>query len=591
MDRDADQIVVEALAPYGSVLRRAVAVTAFGTLLGVLAAAAASGFVAAYHWLNDVLLIAPESRAAADGTLLLITATLAVPTLGGLLVGLCNRYLISGERAHGPPHVIRAAQSEDGRLRLRSGLASAGAAIASLGSGASVGQYGPLVHLGSTIGSVLGRWARPGARFGTIGIGCGVAAAIATAFHAPIAGVLFAHEVVLRHYSLRAFAPITVAATVAYFLADNVFAGEALFRIDAVPAINGLELGSFIVVGVAGALLAVTFMKAVIYAGRTAVRTRLPDFLRPACAGIALGVVALVAPEVLGMGFSTVSQALEPGGFGSAQLLLILVAKLLVTAVCLGFGFAGGVTGPALVIGTLFGALIGTGVSAATGAADGLITVYAIVGMASVTSPVMGAPITTVLIVFELTHNYDVTIAVLITVVFSNLVAYRLFGRSMFDVQLRRAGFDLRYGRDKVVLDDTSIGPWVSDEYIRFTPDITCNMARRVIMAADVEEAQVVDHHGRYLGVIDLSRLDAAIDAGEADDMIASRIVWPAVVIDTHMSIWQAFARVKDFNGHAVPVLGGGRSERLAGVVPEPALIRAYLETLGRLRDEENATP
>jgi len=213
------------------------------------------------------------------------------------------------------------------------------------------------------------------------------------------------------------------------------------------------------------------------------------------------------------------------------------------------------------------------------------------VGMASVVSPVMGAPITTVLIVFELTHNYDVTIAVLITVVFSNLVAYRLFGRSMFDVQLHRAGFDLRYGRDKVVLDDTSIGPWVSDDYVRFEPDVTCREARRIVMAADVEEAQVVSPADRYLGVVDLSRLDAALDAGEGDRPIADRVVWPAVVIDTHMSIWQALGRVKDFNGHAVPVLGGGESERLAGVVPEPALIRAYLDTLARLRDEENATP
>lgn len=591
MDRDSEHAIVAALAPGGAVARQALGVTAFGLVTGALASIASIAFVDAYRWLNDVLLIAPASREQISDPPLLAAATLTVPAVAGLLVGLCNRFLIPGGRAYGPPHVIREAQSGAGHVGIRGGLASAGAAILSLGGGASVGQYGPLVHLGGTLGSAAGRWLRAGTGLGTIGIGCGVAAAISTAFSAPIAGVLFAHEVVLRHYSLKAFAPITVASALGYFLAEKVFLRDPLFRIEAIPAIGATEFALFVLMGIAGAAVAVSFMNGVLYMGRLASRLHVPDIARPALAGFVLGVIALGAPEVLGMGFETLERALVPGALSAEQLAVILVAKMGAAALCLGFGFAGGVTGPALVIGTLFGALAGHGVLLFTPAESGLVVVYAIVGLAAVTSPVMGAPIATILIVFELTRNYELTTAVMIAVAFSNLVAYRFFGRSMFDVQLLRSGFDLGFGRDKVILDRTPIAPWVTDAYVELGSGVSCRDARAVIVGAAAEDAQVVDAQGRYLGAVDLGRLDAAVDAGEGEVTIESYVVRPAVVLDTRTSIWQAFARAKDFNGHAVPVVGGGGSGRLAGVVPEPVLIRAYLDTVRGIRDEEHAIP
>ncbi len=591
MDRDSENVVVEALAPVGEVMRRALGVIGFGATTGALAALASLAFIDAYQWLNALLLVAPHARAEVADWILLAGATVAVPTLGGLVVGLFNRFLLRGGRAQGPPHVIREAQSGTGQVGLRGGLASATAAVLSLGSGASVGQYGPLVHLGSTLGSAIGRWSRAGTGLGTIGIGCGVAAAISTAFSAPIAGILFAHEVVLRHYSLKAFAPITVASSLGYFLTENVFLREPLFRITGIPELGGPDFTLFVLLGIAGAGVAVLYMNAVLYMGRLAGRTAIPDCVKPAVAGMALGLLALGTPEVLGMGFETLRTALDPEGFGAGELGVILLAKIAATALCLGFGFAGGVTGPALVIGTLFGALLGQGLTLLSGGEPGVVTVYAIVGMAAVTGPVMGAPLSTILIVFELTRNYELTTAVMVAVVFSNLVAYRLFGRSMFDVQLHRAGFDLRFGRDKVVLDRTPIAPWVSDDYLRVTPDLSCARAREIVIAAGAEEAQVVAADDSYLGVVDLASLDVAMDRGEGRGPLAGHVRRPAVVLDTRTSIWRAFDSVRGFNGHAVPVIAPGSSERLAGVVHEPALIQAYLDTIARIRDEENATP
>lgn len=591
MGRQDSRRTIESLAPVGGVARRAGGVIVFGVATGILASLAAIGFVAAIQQLNDLLLISPRSRMMTADTTLLVIATLAVPTVGGLVVGLFNRYLIPGGRAHGPPHVIEAAQSGHGHVGFRGGLASAVAAILSLGSGASVGQYGPLVHLGGTLGSAIGRWTHGSTALGTVGIGCGVAAAIATAFNAPIAGILFAHEVILRHYSLKAFAPITVASTMGYFLATEVFELTPLFRIDQVPVVAAADFAAFIVIGVLGALVAVAFMKSVLLAGRVSGHLPLPDFVHPALAGLLLGVMALWVPEILGMGSETLRFAIIPEAFGPQELALILVAKIVATALCLGFGFAGGIFSPSLLIGVLFGAFAGYVLGPILPGDLQAVNIYAICGMAAVTSPVIGAPISTILIVFELTRNYDLTTAVMVSVVFSNLVAYRLFGRSMFDVQLRRRGFDLTFGRDKVVLDNTAIRDYIVDEYIALHPDTTCINARARIVAADKEEGHVSAADGRYLGTVNLSWLDAALDRGEGGSPIAGLVRTPGVVLRVDTSIWAAFSEIGAFNGHDVPVLAEGDGDRLVGVVPEPALIRAYLETVSDIRREEHASP
>jgi len=142
-----------------------------------------------------------------------------------------------------------------------------------------------------------------------------------------------------------------------------------------------------------------------------------------------------------------------------------------------------------------------------------------------------------------------------------------------------------------VVLDATSIGPWISDDYVRLAADVGCGEARERITAAGADEGQVVSPEGRYLGVVALNRLDRELDAGRGDRLIGEVAQWPQVVLDTRTSIWDALGRAEAFNGHALPVLGPGRSQRLAGVVPEPALIRAYMATMRRIRDEEHATP
>lgn len=572
-----------------SVAQGALAVIALGLGVGTVAAFAADAFVSAVVWLNDRFWISPRSRMMDGDWPWLTMATIAVPAVGGLLVGLLTRYLMPGRQPQGPPDVIEAAQRGHGHVPLKGGLASAAAALLSLGSGASVGQYGPLVHLGATLGSAFGRFSRAArGTLSSIGIGCGVAAAIATAFNAPIAGILFAHEVILRHYSLRAFAPITVAATMGYVVASVVLEREPLFRVEEIARVGPWEYLSFILIGIGGAFVAIIYMRAILGTQKLAARTPVPAVLRPAMAGAVLGVMALWLPDVLGMGREVLRFSIIPGAFGAEELALLLVAKIAATALCLGFGFVGGVFSPSLLIGALFGALAGLLLlPIVPGSADSL-SVYAICGMAAVTSPVIGAPISTILIVFELTRNYGLTTAVMVSVVFANLVSYRLYGRSMFDKVLQNRGVDLSLGRDQLVLDRTPVGPYISDQYVVAQPGEHRRTLCDRLIEAGAGEAQLVDANGVYLGTITLGHLLVELDEREAEpvDPLAVR---DEAALHEDASIRRALEHAERNIGEMLPVLATD-SDRLVGVVDRSVLVRAYRETLHGIRREEHAS-
>ena len=569
---------------------RIVSIAVLGMVAGTLASLAAIGFVELIAALNGWLLISPRSRFMMDNAQVLLLATVCVPAAGGLIVGIIHRY-IPERRSHGPPDVIRAVQGLDGRIPARSGFLSALASVVSLGAGASVGQYGPLAHLGATLGSLVARAGRHSRWMATVGVGCGVAAAISTAFNAPIAGIVFAHEVILRHYSLRAFAPITVAATIGYVIANVVFERPPLFRVEVIAVSFAPEFLGFILVGVCGAFVATFYMRAILYASRISRTLPVADHLKPMLAGALLGVAAIWIPDILGIGKETLRFAVIDHAFAPGELALLLVAKILATALCIGFGFAGGVFSPALLIGILFGALAGNGAELLLGDVRSEIAIYAICGMVAVTSAVIGAPLTTILIVFELTRNYDLATAAMVSVVFSNLVSYRLFGRSLFDVQLRMRGFDLSAGRDKVVLDRRPIERYVTRDYTALAPDTPIGEAKSRLLESHRHEGYVVDAGGAYLGTVKLevlvaSEARAGHDAGTTVARLAKR---EALVLTEKTSVWAAMEQMGDFVGESIPVVKADDDGRMLGVVFEASIVKAYLDTVNDIRREENA--
>jgi CIC family chloride channel protein len=563
-------------------LYRMLIVALIGLVVGIISSFATIGFVETVNWLNRVFYITTESRADVPVDTLWII-TLLVPTLGGLIVGLILRFGVDTRKPLGPPDTIYAVQLREKLPNPKSGVFSTLAAILSLSCGASVGQYGPLVYLGSMVGQIANRLNLGIRDIRSTAIACGVAAAIATAFNAPIAGLIFTHEVILRHYSLRIFTAVTVAAACGFIVANVVFNHPPLFFIEFESQFHAAEFLLFALEGLACGLVAVIFMKLLKNTRKLADQLLIPAAFKPMIAGFVLGVIALQLPEVLGAGQDILRSATIPGAFSATELTTILLSKVLVTVLCIGFGFAGGVIFPALLIGVLFGALFAISVpELLLGEYSGL-SVYAICGMVAVASPVIGAPMTALLIIFELTRNYEITIAAMVTVVFSNLVAYHWYGRSLFDNQLAERGVDLSLGRDRAYLQHQHVVDYMTQLLPCVDSGATCAELTDQLKSISLQTAVIIDADGKYLGLLYQDQLSAC----NSSTSIASLDFNQGLVFDETTSLWSAMQAMRNYIGEAVPVVDSV-SGRYLGSVPESEVIGSYLDAVHDLRREEH---
>jgi len=225
-----------------------------------------------------------------------------------------------------------------------------------------------------------------------------------------------------------------------------------------------------------------------------------------------------------------------------------------------------------------------------TGDAHSALAVYAICAMAAVTSPVIGAPLTTILIVFELTGNYDLTTAVMVSVVFSNVVAYRVFGRSLYDKELSNDGFDLSLGRDKVILEEKSVSAIVVQDYVRIDSFEPLEVVRQSLIESGSADAYIVSETGFYVGTITINQLLVLQDTEAMTTKLAGDVAKPAsIILATDDSIWEAMERIGHFVGETIPVIKSKDDDTLVGVVSESDIVRSYLDTVYELRREEHA--
>jgi CIC family chloride channel protein len=570
------------MKPAQRTLHHITAISLAGIIVGLAAAFATAGFVELVQYLNDRLFISALSRASIPaGELAIIT--IAVLTLGGLIVGLLLHYAVAPKAPLGPADTIFALQLRERLPTPRAGLASTLAAMLSLGCGASVGQYGPLVYLGTLIGQLSNRLPLSLPYLRSITIACGVAAAISTAFNAPIAALIFTHEVILRHYSLRMFTAVTIASACGYFVANVVFDQPPLFLFDIDGSFRGIEFLLFAVEGVACGILAVLLMKALKYSTQLSTRLKIAAPLKPMLAGFVTALIALQVPEVLGAGQDVFRDAILGSSYQADSLLLILVAKLLVTVICIGFGFAGGVIFPSMLIGVLFGALFAQLVPELLLDSYSGVSDYAICGMVAIMSPVIGAPMTALLLVFEMTRNYEITIAAMVAVVFANLIASIWYGRSLYDQQLAARGIDLSLGRERAYLMHHKVGEHLTDCLPVISRQTSFKDADAQMSTRQTATAVVVDDEQRYLGILSQQQLSAQGD----NNGVASIDFQSQPSFNERTSIWDAMQVMRGYMGEAIAVVDSANG-RYLGAIPEAAVINAYLDATEELRREEH---
>ena len=411
----------------------------FGLLVGILAAYSSIGFHELISSVQFLTIGTSSGRITETLEALPIWQVLLVPAAGGLVVGLLTRYFMSTQRLHGIPEVIETAALKSKGIKLSDGVTAAGAAVISLGTGGSVGREGPVVHIGATIASVISSKLTLSRSTTLTLLGCGVAAAIAASFNAPIAGVFFALEVVVGHYALSAFSPVviaSVAGTIITRIHNGYFSD---FSILSTEVISLTEIPTFLALGLFSAGAAILFIKLTGIINTLWTYTIIPLWIRPGLAGLALGSIALIMPEVIGVGYETTDLALTemlPLG----MLIALFFMKIFASALCLGSGIAGGIFSPSLFIGAMLGGAFGIIVSNIFPDLTSSQSAYAIAGMGAVAGAVLGAPISTILMVFELTDSYEMTILVMVSTTVSAVIMRQLNAKSYFHTILERRG-------------------------------------------------------------------------------------------------------------------------------------------------------
>ncbi len=523
-----------------------------------------------------------------------------IPALGGLIAGPIIAFFAQEAKGHGVPEVMEAIALRSGRIRPRVVVAKVAASAACIGSGGSAGREGPIVQVGAAFGSTLAQWLNFSERRIRNLVACGAAAGIAATFNAPMAGVVFALEIVLGELALADLSSVVLSAVTASTVARSVLGSAPAFIIPLYNVRTPLEILFYLLMGVPAAIIGVWFIRSLYFLEEKFDAWEFPEFLKPVVGGLALGLAGYLYPQVLGLGFvpqtelrlGLLSPSTVPHVFGagfpvieetllgklSIGLMLALVfLKILATSLTLGSGNSGGVFAPALFMGAMSGGAFGWVAQKLFPTLTAGPGPYAMVGMAAVFAAAARAPLTAILIVFEMTDDYRILLPLMGAVVVSILVAQHMHPESIYTLKLVRRGIHLFRGQDIDVMAAVTASEVMDANPVVVHPETPLSELVELFARTNSHGFPVVDAEGSLVGVVSLSDLRRACPPGKPVPPlkvgdIATRSVVTAYP-DERLS--DVLLRMAPRDLSRVPVIDR-ESNRLVGVIRRHNIIRAY---------------
>ena len=549
-----------------------------------------TGFLAiVFIWLLQQVadMTAWLQTAAGDALGLIIAMTGA-----GLLVGYgANRWAIEA-KGSGIPEVIEALVLQKGRMRKRTIWTKIAAASLTIGTGGSAGREGPIVQVGSALGSVVGQTLHlSGSRVQAL-VACGAAAGISASFNAPIAGSLFALEVILNRFSTRFFGAVVISAVAASVTAHAYLGEQPAFIVPAY-AFRPSELPIYIVLGILAALVSVTFVYLLQYFDKLFAGRALSPMLLAGAGMMLTAVIGLLSPNqaVLGPGLAFIGQAISDDINLSLGLMLsLLLLKMVATGFTLSSGNSGGLFAPSLFIGAILGGLVGSmahrlwpEVAVNPGA-------YAIVGMAAVLSGTARSPITAVLIIFEMSNDYKLILPLMLATVLSTLLAEHLFTESIYTLKLTSKGITLHRGRDLDLLQSLSVAEVMGTDPYVVSQDMPVTELGRYLQKTHSHSFPVVDKSLQLVGMVSLSDYERALDQPDRlKDLCVGDIASLGQVLTAYADepLSHAIQRLAFRGIHKMPVVTRERPFHVVGVIRRDDVVKAYNLALTRKAREQ----
>ncbi|MFQ6030366.1 MAG: chloride channel protein, partial [Dehalococcoidia bacterium] len=512
-------------------------------------------------------------------------AVILLPAIGGIVVGLLIHFFAREAKGHGVPEVMLAVSRNGGRIRGRVSIVKALASSICISSGGSVGREGPIVQIGSSAASFFGQ------RFGLSGdwlrvlVACGAAGGISATFNAPIAGVLFALEVILRSFSVQNFAIVVLSSVTALVVSQPFLGDSPVFTVPQYALNSNWEFGLYVALGVLAALLGFALIRMLYVTEDLFDKVpRFPEFAKPPLGGLAVGAIGVFHPEVFGVGYDSIGEAFTEN-FSFRVLVGIALLKILATSFTLGSGGSGGVFAPSLFIGAMSGTAFG---NAARFIFPGLISpaaAFGLVGMAAVFAGAARAPITAIVIVFEMTRDYDIILPLMLTVVISTTVSRQLSRESIYTEKLIRRGIYILGSAGQHRVNRIRVGDIMLKSYPYIHIDFPIKDIPSRFASDGVHGFPVLNYQEHLVGIVTATDVGRAIgngyESGQAYD-IASRSLITAFQDQT---IADVFAQPGAQEIGYIPVVDRTQPNRLIGVLRRQDVIQAFSEATHRQQE------
>jgi H+/Cl- antiporter ClcA len=488
-----------------------------------------------------------------------------IPTLGGLVVGLM-RWGLKGFS----PGVSSLTEANQPLPAWRP-LAQVMAAAVSLGTGASLGPEGPSVEIGGSIGVLLAQTLRVSQERRRLLLGAGVAAGLAAGFNAPIAGVFLALELFLNTtFATTTVGVVLLAAVVAALITEVGLSGPSPFNLPVYDVRTPWELPLYMGLGVLASVVSLGFVAALklaqrCFAGELPRLTwmgKIPLFLRPMLGGALVGAVALVFPQILGIGYETIAEILRNTNYALPLLLQLLVIKLLMTTISLGSGLVGGIFAPAMFLGAALGAAYGKVVALLLPAIEiAAPPAYAMVGMAAVLAGTVRSPLTAILLLFELTSDYRIILPLMAAVGISVLLVEWAKSKRSDRLNLRQMGVNLEADQTQTLLEQLPVTTVLEQHPLMLLESLAVPAAAEALLAKTSHSALVVSDSGQLVGIFTLQDLNRAIlpmddrDTATAPLTLGQVCTRDLVYIYSHETLAEAAKRLQARGLHQLPVL------------------------------------
>ncbi|MFQ6092900.1 MAG: chloride channel protein [bacterium] len=502
---------------------------------------------------------------------------LLFPTLGGLIVGPMCYFLAKEAKGHGVPDVMEAVALKGGAIRPRVVAVKSVATAVTIASGGSTGREGPIVQIGAALGSTVGQILKLPVDKLRVLVGCGAAAGIAATFNAPVAGAFFALEIILGHFAISAFSPIVLSSVLATVVSRAFYGSNPTFLVPEYSLVSIWEIPFYGVLGLLAGLTAVTFTVTLYKTEDLFDSIKIPDYLKASLGGLLIGCMLFFAPHIYGIGYDTIN--LTVTGQEVWYVLLILVfAKILATNITLGSGASGGVFAPSLFMGAVMAGALGFFLHQLFPTITAPSSAYALVGMGAVVAGTTHAPITAIIILFELTGDYKIILPVMIACTLSTIVAQKLKRDSIYTLKLSRRGISLHQGREETVMQTFTVGNVMRKEVPTIRESTPFDEIVRLFLDNYEPFYYVTDDEATLTGMVSIHDVKNVLHDQELRKLVIARdlATRKMTTVTPENSLAECMRRFGGLEHEELPVIESEGSPKLVGLISRKDIIDLY---------------